>query len=193
MPISTPSGHNDILPRKPLNGQRNVGSDMSMMFFVRTQCPREFTTPVQNLIKGLNVETIAEVFFPSPAWMTNPKYFTLQAESGNDNSNWGSFSLNLSMYNQALVPYDWEGTWFFMYGRVHPYALTWEVEQGNGLETGDNLQNYTIPALIVRDQGYQRSVHHILLDHTTLLFLTNAAAWPLECSVRQIPFQLPLQ
>ncbi|KAK4058977.1 hypothetical protein Purlil1_14394 [Purpureocillium lilacinum] len=43
-----------------------------------------------------------------------------------------------------------------MNGRVHPYALAWEVEQHDGLEsdTGDTIL-YTMPALIVRDQGYQ--------------------------------------
>ncbi|KAH6967640.1 hypothetical protein BKA56DRAFT_596945 [Ilyonectria sp. MPI-CAGE-AT-0026] len=42
-----------------------------------------------------------------------------------------------------------------MYGRVHPYALTWQIDPGDGQETGDNLQDYIIPALIVCDQGYQ--------------------------------------
>ena len=42
-----------------------------------------------------------------------------------------------------------------MYGRIHPYALTWEVKLDNSQATGDDLANYTIPVLIVRDQGYQ--------------------------------------
>lgn len=45
-----------------------------------------------------------------------------------------------------------------MAGRVHPFALTWEIERQDGLDDeladGDHLA-YTIPALIVRDQGYQ--------------------------------------
>ncbi|KAM4064158.1 hypothetical protein HRG_012614 [Hirsutella rhossiliensis] len=43
-----------------------------------------------------------------------------------------------------------------MNGRVHPYALAWEVEQRDGLEsdTGGTVL-YTMPALVVRDQGYQ--------------------------------------
>ena len=45
--------------------------------------------------------------------------------------------------------------WFFMYGHVHPYALTWEVKLDDSQATGDDLANYTIPALIVHDQGYQ--------------------------------------
>ncbi|KAJ4128312.1 hypothetical protein NW754_002304 [Fusarium falciforme] len=44
-----------------------------------------------------------------------------------------------------------------MAGRVHPFALTWEVECQDGLEESvdSGLLAYTIPALIVRDQGYQ--------------------------------------
>ncbi|KAM4061027.1 hypothetical protein HRG_010069 [Hirsutella rhossiliensis] len=43
-----------------------------------------------------------------------------------------------------------------MHARVHPYALAWEVEQRDGLEsdTGRTFL-YTMPALVVRDQGYQ--------------------------------------
>ena len=33
----------------------------------------------------------------------------------------------------------------FMYGRVHPYTLTWRVEPGDGLETADGPQDYSIP------------------------------------------------
>jgi hypothetical protein len=42
-----------------------------------------------------------------------------------------------------------------MYGRVHPYALTWELEQDEGHDAGDGPQDYCIPAIIVRDQIYQ--------------------------------------
>ncbi|KAM4055577.1 hypothetical protein HRG_008555 [Hirsutella rhossiliensis] len=43
-----------------------------------------------------------------------------------------------------------------MNGRVHPYALAWEVEQRDGLESGaGGILLYTMPALIIRDQGYQ--------------------------------------
>ncbi|KAH7147006.1 hypothetical protein B0J13DRAFT_421164, partial [Dactylonectria estremocensis] len=66
------------------------------------------------------------------------------------------FSLNLSIYNQQMVPEDWLDQSFFMAGRVPPFALTWEVERQDGLESVDNgLLAYTIPALVVRDQGYQ--------------------------------------
>ena len=193
MPTSTPTEHGNVHPRKPLESQQNAGGDMSMMFFARSQCPRRFAFPVQHQIKGLNVETIAEIFFPLPTWITDPHYWTLQADSGNDDSNWGSFSLNFSMYNQTLVLSEWDDMWFFMYGRVHPYALTWELQPDNGLETGDNLQHYTIAALIVRDQGYQPSVHHAILYHTTLPSLINAAAWPLKCLTQQIPSLSPLR
>ena len=47
-----------------------------------------------------------------------------------------------------------------MAGRVHPFALTWEIECQDGLEESmdSGLLAYTIPALIVRDQGYQSYV-----------------------------------
>ncbi len=126
-----------------------------MMFFARLQCPRKFTSPKQYQIKSLNVETIAGIIFTPPTWITNPEYHFLLANSiysSNDNLNWAYFSLNLSMYNQTLDPSEWDNMWFFMYGRVHPYALTWEIEPD---ETSALPQDYTIPILIVRDQGYQ--------------------------------------
>ncbi|KAM4061899.1 hypothetical protein HRG_013426 [Hirsutella rhossiliensis] len=55
-----------------------------------------------------------------------------------------------------IVDTDWSEQWFLMSGRVHPYALAWEVERRDGLEAGpDDTVLYTVPALIVRDQGYQ--------------------------------------
>ncbi|KAM4056465.1 hypothetical protein HRG_003356 [Hirsutella rhossiliensis] len=55
-----------------------------------------------------------------------------------------------------LLESDWSEQWFFMSGRVHPYALSWEVERRDGLEAGpDDTILYPVPALIVRDQGYQ--------------------------------------
>jgi hypothetical protein len=141
-------------PRRPLDNQKNIGGDMSMMFFAHPRYPKKFASPEQHQIKGLNVETIAGILFPPPPWTTVPEYDGLLAET-NEESNWGFFSLNLSMYNQTLDPSEWDDKWFLMYGRVHPYALTWEVEPDDSVETGDNLFNYTIPALIVRDQGYQ--------------------------------------
>ncbi|KAM4064171.1 hypothetical protein HRG_012620 [Hirsutella rhossiliensis] len=50
-----------------------------------------------------------------------------------------------------------------MNGRVHPYALAWEIEQRDGLEsdTGGTLL-YTMPALVVRDQGYQPVLPRLL-------------------------------
>ncbi|KAM4058161.1 hypothetical protein HRG_010900 [Hirsutella rhossiliensis] len=66
------------------------------------------------------------------------------------------FSLNLSIYGQPIDPSDWTEEWFFMHARVHPYALAWEVEQRDGLESGTGRTLlYTMPALAVRDQGYQ--------------------------------------
>jgi len=153
MPTSTPTSNDNAYYRRPLETQRNLGGDMSMMCFVRPQCPQKFDSPNKHQIKGLNVKALGEIFFPPPTWMTdsNYNYSNLRANSENDDQNWGSFSVNMSMYNQILIETEWDDKWFFMYGRVHPYALTWEIKP----EIGNNLQPYTTPALIVRDQGYQ--------------------------------------
>jgi hypothetical protein len=132
-----------------------MAGDMSMMFPVRPQLPKRFASPKQQQIKGLNFETIAAVYFPPPPWMNSSEYAALQPQTDAETANWGYFSLNFSLYNQAFTPSDWEDEWFFMHGRVHPYALTWEIEPGNDPDAGHDAQDYTIPALIVRDQGYQ--------------------------------------
>jgi hypothetical protein len=151
--IPTTPTHGDSQPRKPLSNQTNIGGDMSMMFLALSRCPKMFTTANQNLVKGLNVETIVKIWFPPPNWITNLEYSSLQPANNNDN--WGLFSLNLPMYNMTLDPSEWENEWFFLNGRVHPYALTWEVPPEDDLETDDDLCEYTIPVIIIRDQSYQ--------------------------------------
>ena len=101
---------------------------MSMMFFTRSQSLRELPSSKEQQIKGLNVETIAEILFPPLTWTASPEYWALRANSEHDDSNLAFFSLNLSMYQQTLVASEWEDMWFFIYGRVHPYVLTWEVK-----------------------------------------------------------------
>ena len=120
-----------------------------MMFFARSQCPRKFTSPEQYQIKSLNVKAIVGIIFPPPTWTTNQEYHFLLANSiysSNDNLNWAYFSLNLSMYNQMFDPSEWDNMWFSMYGHVHPYALTWEIEPD---ETSAVPQDYTIPLLTI--------------------------------------------
>jgi hypothetical protein len=58
-----------------------------------------------------------------------------------------------------------------MTGRVHPFALTWEIHPQDKLETStdDGLLAYTIPALIVRDQGYQLYIAALLSASILLL------------------------
>ena len=162
MSSSTPPSNEFHAPRKPLDVQRGVGGDMSMAFLVRTQVPKRFASSSQHQIKGLNLETIAGVHFPTPDWMAAAEYAALRPDPDDDSSNWRLFSLNLSIYHQAIFPDDWNDKWFFMYGRVHPYALTWELPPEDGSDAADVPQNYTIPALIVRDQGYQPLVFHPL-------------------------------
>lgn len=59
------------------------------------------------------------------------------------------------MYNQSIYPEDWEEMWFFTYGRVHPYALTWKIEPDPPVDDSGTLQDFTAPLLIIRDQGIQ--------------------------------------
>ncbi|KAK7583562.1 hypothetical protein V3481_012850 [Fusarium oxysporum f. sp. vasinfectum] len=92
---------------------------------------------------------------PASSWLLAAEYAPLRSDV-DDSSTSIFFSLNLSIYNQPIVASEWIEEWFFMNGRVHPYALAWEVEQHNGLESdADCILLYTMPALIVRDQGYQ--------------------------------------
>jgi hypothetical protein len=142
--------------RKPLDSQRGAGGDMSIMFFVQPGCPSRFASADEHRVKGLNAETIARVVLPTPPWLTTPDYSPLLAHT-DDPSPSIFFSLNLSMYSQQIDPDDWSNQWIFMTGRVHPFALTWEINPQDGLEisAGGASLTYTIPALIVRDQGYQ--------------------------------------
>ncbi|OAQ58052.2 hypothetical protein VFPPC_18068 [Pochonia chlamydosporia 170] len=155
MSTPAPISNGSTNPRKPLDSQANTGSDMSMMFSIQTDCPSRFAYQHQHRIKGLNAETLARVFLPAPSWILAPEYARLRSDPENPSA-CIFFSLNLSLYNQQIVPAEWAEQWFFVSGRVHPYALTWEIEQQDGLEANTGaIAPYTIPALIVRDQGYQ--------------------------------------
>ncbi|KAH7237905.1 hypothetical protein B0J15DRAFT_144028 [Fusarium solani] len=151
------SGDGSSRARNPLSSPRNAGGDMSIMLFVQPGCPSRFASVDEHRVKGLNAETIARVVLPIPPWLTTPGYSPLRAHPANPSPS-VFFSLNLSIYNQQIVPDDWSDQWFFMAGRVHPFALTWEIERQDGLEdkvAASDYLTYTIPALIVRDQGYR--------------------------------------
>ncbi|CAI6077744.1 unnamed protein product, partial [Clonostachys chloroleuca] len=156
--------------RKPLDSQRGAGGDMSIMFFVQPGCPSRFASADEHRVKGLNAETIARVVLPTPPWLTAPDYSPLRAQP-DDSSPSIFFSLNLSIYNQQIDPEDWSNQWFFMAGRVHPFALTWEVNPQDRPEISadDAFLTYTIPALIVRDQGYQPFTGNIVGPGHSLL------------------------
>ncbi|KJZ69392.1 hypothetical protein HIM_11208 [Hirsutella minnesotensis 3608] len=151
LPTDMPAPH----LRKPLDSQRGAGGEMSMMSFVQPDCPARFSHQDDHRIRGLNAEAMARVFLPPPAWLLATEYAPLRSDAA-DSPTSVFFSLNLSIYGQPIDPSDWTEEWFFMHARVHPYALAWEVEQRDGLEsdTGRTLL-YTMPALVVRDQGYQ--------------------------------------
>ncbi|KAK4089236.1 hypothetical protein Purlil1_6225 [Purpureocillium lilacinum] len=141
--------------RQPLNSQKDAGSDMSMMAFVQPGCPTRFTYQNDQRVKGLNAETLAKVFVPTPPWLSSPEYAPIKSDRSNP-STYIYFSLNISIYNQQITASEWAEQWFFMVGRVHPFALTWELEQRDGLESEeDSIIEYTVPAFIVRDHSYQ--------------------------------------
>ncbi|OAQ57977.1 hypothetical protein VFPFJ_11705 [Purpureocillium lilacinum] len=161
---SSPIPHTHESPhlRRPLDSPRGTGGDMSMMFFVQPDCPSRFAHQDDHRVKGLNAETIARILLPPPSWLLSADYAPLRSDAG-DAPIPLFFSLNLSIYGQSIVASEWTEEWFFMNGRVHPYALAWEVAQHDGLEsdTGGTLL-YTMPALIVRDQGYQPILPRLL-------------------------------
>lgn len=72
-----------------------------MMFLAQSPVPTRFAYPEQHQIKGLNTETIAGILFPPPTWINGPEYGALRCNSENDLD---LFSLNLSIYNQTIVP-----------------------------------------------------------------------------------------
>ena len=143
------------LERKPLDSQRNVGGDMSMMAFVQPGCPSRFAYQDDHRIKGLNAETLAKIQLPTPRWLSTPEYAPIHSDSGTASSSI-FFSLNISLYNVQVDAAEWAEQWFFMAGRVHPFALTWKLEQRDDLESDDdNITEYTVPVFVVRDHSYQ--------------------------------------
>ncbi|KAI5859396.1 hypothetical protein GGS23DRAFT_607593 [Durotheca rogersii] len=141
MAATLPSIQRQPAPRRPLDSQRNSGGDMSIWFFAQAGLPKRFSSAELQHIRGLNVKSIAKVPFPLPSWITVLEYECLRLDPHQDLSPSVFFSLNMSTYDHALDPSDWDDVWYVMYGRVHP---------------GDScLQEYTIPALIIRDRGYQ--------------------------------------
>jgi hypothetical protein len=152
------------MPPKPMESQRNIGSDMTMFFFVQPHAPSIVRSPVDQRIKGLNAETIGKVLLPPPPWLLDERYAPLQSAENQDPGPTGIFfSLNLSIYGQQINPSDWSDSWFWMHGRAHPYALTWQIEQVDGLESEVGaLMDYTIPAIQIRDLGYQPCVAYLL-------------------------------
>ncbi|KAH7303380.1 hypothetical protein B0I35DRAFT_517390 [Stachybotrys elegans] len=163
MSLSTTAVDASPRAREPLMSQKSAGGDMTISCFVKPHCPKRFPSTSQHHIKGLNTETIAIIDLPTPAWLTAPEYAFLRAEPDDADSPSISafFSLNISIYNQQIVPENWSDHWFYMTGRVHHFALTWEIgEAGKHQDSAedsleDSLVDYTIAALIVRDFSYQ--------------------------------------
>ncbi|XP_044718865.1 uncharacterized protein HRG_07430 [Hirsutella rhossiliensis] len=117
--VDTSSSRGNLLTAK------NAGADMSMMAFVQPGCPARFAYQNEHRVKGLNAETLARVFLPTPSWLSTPEYAAIRSDTGNP-STCIFFSLNISIYNQQIISSEWTEQWFFMVGRVHPFALTWK-------------------------------------------------------------------
>ncbi|OAQ62547.1 hypothetical protein VFPBJ_11408 [Purpureocillium lilacinum] len=156
------------LGRKPLESQKYVGGDMSMMAFVQpAAAPNRFAYPDEHHVKGLNAETLAKIQLPRPQWLSTPEYEPIVGDSEPFPPPI-FFSLNISLYNQQIDASDWANQLFFMVGRVHPYALTWEIEQRDGLESDDDkIAEYTVPAFVVRDHSFQPVSSRLLRSSTT--------------------------
>ncbi|KND92539.1 hypothetical protein TOPH_02790 [Tolypocladium ophioglossoides CBS 100239] len=120
-----------------------------------TRSPRGAGGDIRTALPGSLIETIARVLLPPPSWLLTAECAPLRSDTGHLPTSI-FFSLNLLIYGQPIVSSEWTEEWFFMNGRVHPYALAWEVEQHDGLESDTrSTLLYTMPALVVRDQGYQ--------------------------------------
>ncbi|KAF7534595.1 hypothetical protein G7Z17_g13343 [Cylindrodendrum hubeiense] len=147
-----------MTPRKPQETQKNLGSDMSISALVQPHSPNRLSASDRHYIKGLNVETIGRVFLPPLPWLATPEYSSLCSTDGDSGTHSHPdptclfFSLNIAIYGHQVVPAEWANEWFWIQGRVHPYALTWEVDAGEG---ATDLMEYTIPIIMIRDQGYQ--------------------------------------
>ncbi|KJZ70116.1 hypothetical protein HIM_10486 [Hirsutella minnesotensis 3608] len=144
--------------RRPLEYQRNLGSDMSLMFFVVPDLPVKFPHRDQHLIRGLDAEALARVIFPKPSWLTDTlEYRPLlrTADADDDFFSQAFFSLNISLYNTPIVASEWREQYFLMHGRVHPYVLVWDLDPGPRRGPVEGPVDYCAPALIIRDLGFQ--------------------------------------
>ncbi|KAI5459498.1 hypothetical protein BGZ63DRAFT_406790 [Mariannaea sp. PMI_226] len=96
-------------PRKPAEYQGSAGGDVSMTFLVKTNIPSRFSSAEEFRIKGLNAETIAQVYLPCPDWLKQPQYSALSLSYHPDEPSPSIFfSLNISLYHQRITSEDWK-------------------------------------------------------------------------------------
>ncbi|KAH8710269.1 hypothetical protein GQ44DRAFT_742857 [Phaeosphaeriaceae sp. PMI808] len=130
---SAPSNDNNPHPRVALDNQGISIGPMTMMCFAR-----------------LNYEAVVPIRFPSPSWTKTTEYTALQPQTYNNDDNndvnCAFFSLNLSIYNQEVIPSDWDDTWFILSG---------QIDADDDTEPNSGVFNYTIALFMVRDWGYQ--------------------------------------
>jgi hypothetical protein len=166
--------------------QKNMAGNMSIFLITRLPRLNRFASPEQQQIKGLNFETIATVYFPPPTWLYNSEYTSLQPLADSEDTISASFSVNISIYDLLSNPsnsHDWDDSYFFLYSLVHPYALTWEIAPVYSSDKNSDVQNYTIPSIIIRDLCYQPSVSHLPFTTQSILYLTNFTVLLLVCSI----------
>ncbi|KJZ69516.1 hypothetical protein HIM_11093 [Hirsutella minnesotensis 3608] len=125
--------------------QKATPANVYMMTFVQPDCPSRFGQD-EHRIKGLNAETIARVLLPPPFWLLTAEYLRSDTDEPPTSI---FFSLNLLIYSRRIISSEWPNlirvaeAWLFMNDRIHPYALTWEVAQHDGLksDTGDTMNH----------------------------------------------------
>lgn len=104
-----PDAQDDAPRCRPYEYQRNLGGDMTLMFFVTTGSDMPAKCPLRDrqLIRGLDAEATARVMFPKPPWLTkDQRYRSLlrTAEADDDAFSQGFFSLNMCLLADISGP-----------------------------------------------------------------------------------------
>ncbi|KAH7109147.1 hypothetical protein EDB81DRAFT_834611 [Dactylonectria macrodidyma] len=120
---------------------------MSMMVFIQPDCPCRFASSGPASHQGTQRRGIGEGLPTCPVLDFDSRVCATSVRPRQPLS-YIFFSLNLSIYNQQVVASEWTEQWFFMNGHIHPYVLTCEIEQRDGLESDTGaITQYIIPAL----------------------------------------------
>ncbi|KAM4064045.1 hypothetical protein HRG_012573 [Hirsutella rhossiliensis] len=119
--------------RKPLDSQRALADD--------------------HRIRGLNAEAMARVFLPPPAWLLATEYAPSDRMPMIPDIR--LFSLNLSIYGQPIDPPTGPKSGFSRMPASTPTRSHGRLSNATASSLTRAAPFYTMPALVVRDQGYQ--------------------------------------